>query len=1164
MNNVYATGTKYFHANSTGTDSTATGANSVAIGQSAVATNANDVALGSNSATTATTAVSGATIGGTAYTFAGATPTAALSVGGRQIQNVAAGQLSGTSTDAVNGSQLFATNQQVTANSTSITNLNNQVGSIDALNWDPAANSGAGAWNANHKGSGPNKITNVAAGTLSATSTDAVNGSQLNTTNTNVTNNTAAIAGNTTSITNLGNQVNNIYATGTKYFHANSTGADSTATGADSVAIGQSAVATNANDVALGSNSTTTATTVVSGATIGGTAYTFAGATPTAALSVGGRQIQNVAAGQLSGTSTDAVNGSQLFATNQQVTANSTSITNLNNQVGSIDALNWDPAANGGAGAWNANHKGSGPNKITNVAAGTLSATSTDAVNGSQLNTTNTNVTNVTNTVNNIDAKGTKYFHANSTGTDSSPVGVDSVAIGTAATASNANDVALGAGSITAAAVATAGDTINGTSYSYAGSAPTSTVSVGSAGNERTITHVAAGRVSAASTDAVNGSQLFATNSAVNSLGTTVNNINNGAGIKYFHANSSLADASATGTDATASGALAVASATSASAYGKSATASGNSSVAVGDAATASTDDAVAIGHNATANGGKSVSIGSGNTATGDGAVAIGDPNTAIGTGAVAMGANNTANGQGAVALGNTSVATGQGSVALGNASQAKAAGALAFGDSAVASNAGDVALGSGSVTAAVHTGNYAIAGGTAAATAATSVVSIGAAGAERQLQNVASGVLSATSTDGVNGSQLFATNTALTNLGNTVNNINNGAGIKYFHANSTLADSSATGSNSVAVGPQAVSSGANSVAIGNAAAAANGNSVALGANSTTSAGAETAYTGAYKAANSSSSVGEVSVGSAGNARKITNVADGSAPADAVNVSQLQAGVNNAITQANSYTDQQVTNLINTAGPTEFKSNSKGARSLGPDAAGPDSAAGGAGSIASGSNSTAVGNNSTASADNSVAIGQASVADRASTVSVGSVGNERQITNVAAGSQNTDAVNVSQLKASQTGSVRYDTNADGTVNNSSVTLGNGGGPTTIHNVAPGTATSDAVNVGQLNAVKDWSKSYTDQRFNTINSNLNTIGNRANAGVASAMAMSSLPQAYQPNQSAAAVAVGSFHGETGIAIGVSTISESGRWVYKLNATSNTRGDTGVGVGAAMVW
>jgi trimeric autotransporter adhesin len=51
---------------------------------------------------------------------------------------------------------------------------------------------------------------------------------------------------------------------------------------------------------------------------------------------------------------------------------------------------------------------------------------------------------------------------------------------------------------------------------------------------------------------------------------------------------------------------------------------------------------------------------------------------------------------------------------------------------------------------------------------------------------------------------------------------------------------------------------------------------------------------------------------------------------------------------------------------------------------------------------------------------------------------------------------------------------------------------------------------------------------------------------------------------AAVALGNFHSETGIAIGVSTITESGRYVFKVNATTNTRGDAGVGVGVATVW
>ena len=93
--------------------------------------------------------------------------------------------------------------------------------------------------------------------------------------------------------------------------------------------------------------------------------------------------------------------------------------------------------------------------------------------------------------------------------------GTNSVAIGTGAKAANENAIALGAGSETAAAVATPSATINGTAHNFAGTNPASTVSVGKAGSERTITNVAAGRISAASTDAINGSQLYAVTSEV-------------------------------------------------------------------------------------------------------------------------------------------------------------------------------------------------------------------------------------------------------------------------------------------------------------------------------------------------------------------------------------------------------------------------------------------------------------------------------------------------------------------------------------------------------------------------------------------------------------------------------------------------------------------------
>jgi autotransporter adhesin len=129
-------------------------------------------------------------------------------------------------------------------------------------------------------------------------------------------------------------------------------------------------------------------------------------------------------------------------------------------------------------------------------------------------------------------------------------------------------------------------------------------------------------------------------------------------------------------------------------------------------------------------------------------------------------------------------------------------------------------------------------------------------------------------------------------------------------------------------------------------------------------------------------------------------------------------------------------------------------------------------SQAVGAESVAIGGNAQSLAANSVAIGSNSVANRANTVSVGSAGNERQITNVAAGTADTDAVNVSQLKASgiinpngtTNTAVTYDKKADGTTNYSSITMGDGvAGGTTIHNVAAGSAGDDAVNVNQMNA-----------------------------------------------------------------------------------------------------
>ncbi|MDO5638287.1 MAG: YadA-like family protein [Neisseria sp.] len=136
-----------------------------------------------------------------------------------------------------------------------------------------------------------------------------------------------------------------------------------------------------------------------------------------------------------------------------------------------------------------------------------------------------------------------------SIGTQSSATEGQSVAIGRGASATEDSSVALGSYSTTSAAVGTTSATVNGVTYSgFAGTAPASTVSVGSSGAERTVTNVAAGRITADSTDAINGSQLYQVadqvgtnttniannttainniNTQVNNYGDQINNINN-------------------------------------------------------------------------------------------------------------------------------------------------------------------------------------------------------------------------------------------------------------------------------------------------------------------------------------------------------------------------------------------------------------------------------------------------------------------------------------------------------------------------------------------------------------------------------------------------------------------------------------------------------------
>ncbi len=1072
-----------------------------------VTTNTTNIATNTTNITNLTDAVNG--LGDdsllwnkTAGAFSAAHGTDATS----KITNVKAGDLTAGSTDAVNGSQLKTTNDNVSTNTTNITNLTDAVNGLgdDSLLW----NKTAGAFSAAHGTDATSKITNVKAGDLTAGSTDAVNGSQLKTTNDNVSTNT-------TNITNLTDSVGDLKDDSLLWNKA--AGAFSAAHGTEATSkitnLLAGKISSNSTDAIngsqlygvadsftsyLGGGADISDTGVLSGPTytIGGTDYTNVGDALAAintsfSTSLGDALlwdatagkfsakhginnapsvITDVANGAVSSTSSDAINGSQLYGVSDYIAdaLGGNAVVNTDgsittptyaiaggsyNNVGDAleaidttldDALLWDTTANGGNGAFSAAHgKDKTASVITNVANGAVSATSNDAINGSQLYSTN------------------KYI-ADALGGDAE-VNAD--------------------GTITAPTY-----TIANTDYNNVGEAldaldnnallwdeDAGAYNASHDGNASKITNVAAGDLSTTSTDAVNGSQLNATNILVTQNSQMINQLagntsetyieENGAGINYVRTNDSglaFNDASASGIGATA--------------VGYNAVASHASSVAIGQDSISEVDTGIALG------------------------------SSSVSSRVIVKGTRNTSVSEEGVVIGY-------------DTTDSELLGALSIGDDGKYRQIINVADGS----------------------EAHDAVTV------RQLQN-AIGAVATTPT-------------------------------KYYHANSTAEDSLAVGEDSLAMGAKTIVNGnagigiglntlvladaINGIAIGSNARANHADSIAMGNGSQTTRGAQTNYT-AYNMDAPQNSVGEFSVGSEDGQRQITNVAAGSADTDAVNVGQLKVtdaqvsqntqSITNLNTQVTNL-DTRVTNIENgigdivTTGSTKyFKTNTDGADAN-----------------AQGKDSVAIGSGSIAAADNSVALGTGSVADEENTISVGSSTNQRRITNVAAGVNATDAVNVSQLKSSEAGGVRYDTKADGSIDYSNITLGGGNsGTTRISNVSAGVNNNDAVNYAQLKQSVQETKQYTDQRMVEMDNKLSKTESKLSGGIASAMAMTGLPQAYTPGASMASIGGGTYNGESAVALGVSMVSANGRWVYKLQGSTNSQGEYSAALGAGIQW
>ena len=891
-----------------GKNTTASSEDTVAIGTNAQSDKKGAVALGSGSTTaTSATNIPSATINGITYNFAGATnnPNMQVSVGNasatRQIKNVAAGEVSATSTDAINGSQLYA--------------VASAIKPIKYVSINSTA-TGAGSNVDNDGAQAPNSIAIGPSSTVTKQNSIA-----------------------------FGN-------------NAQSLSDDSITIGRNAKAESGPAFTTTSRAIAIGANSKV-ATNVTQGIAIGSGSLTDEGAVVTgdqsiaiggnvkvdghAAIAIGGDDARKAAGQQVSYTNT---NDNEVTGTLQTAILNLTGY-NLSNYKGTA-----------------ASHAG--------VAYGT-SALAGNA--GVAIGTASDSMTR-------MNDKGQVV--------NNKPV-TNAVAIGTGARANFDNSVAIGGGSNTDHyATKQVNAVIDGVEVKWSGGeniSPGDVVSFGAKGFERQLKNVAPGEVSQTSTDAVNGSQIYSlarkvTNIMNGGSGSVVNvnatgeplskvvtgtgaskvekyyrtvdvkddgtlvtgavaqtptslalvnvdqtdtnkqtqtprilgNVANGvkdndavnvsqlnaAKVKYFSVNSSDAgninNDGATGTDAIAIGPSAVSNAVGSVALGKDAKANGDFTVALG-------------GGNwqfkgAQANGVGTTALGS-STKTKVGTnyqTAIGFGATTSAESALALGYNAAASAQNAIALGRSASTAGQDAVALGSSSQAKGDSGLAIGNGAQANSNSVISLG--------YQANN---------------------GASNNTYGVAIGWASGMQSNGLNNVGV-GTNAGRQVIGNNNTSLGNGAGnianTKIYTSESIMlgtgakvVGSSATKSidNVIAIGKNTSGSASSAIAVGINAGSSAENGVAIGPNSNTSAYNGIAL-GSFSEASTKASVsgynvntnrtdkyagltdialtsklGAVSVGNSTMTRQITGVAAGTNDTDAVNIAQLKS-VNLAFT----------------------------------------------------------------------------------------------------------------------------------------------------------------------------------------------------------------------------------------------------------------------------
>lgn len=757
-------------------------------------------------------------------------------------------------------------------------------------------------------------------------------------------------------------------------------------------------------------------------------------------------------------------------------------------------------------------------------------------------------------------------------GTKSKATVFGATALGTGAKATKLNSVALGAASnITKAGEAHVERTILGTKYTWAGGAQVDegdVVSIGDKGYERQIINLAPGEIGANSTDAINGSQLYAAMAEIEK-------------IRYFSVKSDVAG-NRDNTGATAVNSIAIgpnASTTSTAnnsiAIGNDASSSYGDSVSLGNGAQTKNNNSTAIGTLAKTEGANSIAVGLNASTTHTDSIAMGSNATAAENKLVAIGPDAKSTARYGVSLGNNASSAGDASIAIGNSTNASHDNAIAIGDAANTNSWATIAIGNNASAAASRT----IAVGRNASAAGQTAIAMGIDSNASEYSAIAIGEF-ATSNGGysvamghkanVGGSHSVGIGVSSNASATSTTAVGSYANASADYATALGTGSAASGGFSIASGYASKASGGNSMALGTNSNASNETTIAIGVNSLAS-GINTVALGqgskatdysamAFGLGANSSGRYSIAIGQGTKAAIEHSIAMGYS-ANAEEAFAISQGAYSEATQraaiALGYTAKAIDRDAMALG-SFANASANSAVALGPHAKstayksialGADSEAGT--NMFDANSTSAVFKNDAGS--NSEVRFAASSSSIGGAVSVGKAGNERQIHNVAAGrisATSTDAVNGSQLYTVLNNSgfnVQENGNAKSRINNNGVV-----------NFKDGNLTTANVTDTENGTIVKFDVNTTNITTNTTTGNATATNpnNIATAGdVTTAINnVRNMPITFTGNTGSAVKKLGESLGIVGDGTDITSTADANNVTFTLNkSTAVTAGD-----------